>query len=199
MAEINEMNAYNMWMTEKLRECSELFEMNIDQMIEMAQPDVIMADQDKQEKLEDLYSFAALEGESFDDFKDRIIAEFDRYLEETGAELLPTGIEIPDIPDLADEDTEEARQELIELNDGLAYCLTLVDWLEEEIATPCDLLREAHEQQLAEVNPMIDASKTTQEELLASLKELKPEGEGKSIEDFTTLMAMDFLEDPNVR
>ena len=130
MAEINEMNAYNMWMTEKLRECSELFEMNIDQMIEMAQPDVIMADQDKQEKLEDLYSFAAQEGESFDDFKDRIIAEFDRYLEETGAELLPTGIEIPDIPDLADEDTEEARQELIELNDGLAYCLTLVDWLE---------------------------------------------------------------------
>ena len=109
MAEINEMNAYNMWMTEKLRECSELFEMNIDQMIEMAQPDVIMADQDKQEKLEDLYSFAAQEGESFDDFKDRIIGEFDRYLEETGAELLPTGIEIPEIPDLADEDTEEAR------------------------------------------------------------------------------------------
>ena len=46
---------------------------------------------------------------------------------------------------------------------------------------------------------MRDASKTTQEELLASLKELKPEGEGKSIEDFTTLMAMDFLDDPNVQ
>ena len=59
MAEINEMNAYNMWMTEKLRECSEIFEMNIDMMIEAAQPDVLMADQDKQEKLEDLYSFAA--------------------------------------------------------------------------------------------------------------------------------------------
>ena len=46
---------------------------------------------------------------------------------------------------------------------------------------------------------MREASKTTQEELLESLKELKPEGEGKSIEDFTTLMAMDFLEDPNVQ
>ena len=170
MAEINEMNAYNMWMTEKLKECSEIFEMNIDMMIEAAQPQVLMADQDKQEKLEDLYSFAAQEGESFDDFKDRIIGEFDRYLEETGAELSPTGIEIPDIPDLADDDTEEARQELIELNDGLAYCLTLVDWLEEEIFTPCDLLREAHENQLAEVNPMRDTSKTAQEELLESLK-----------------------------
>ena len=81
----------------------------------------------------------------------------------------------------------------------MAYCLTLVDWLEEEIFTPCDLLREAHENQLAEVNPMRDTSKTAQEELLESLKELKPEGEGKSIEDFTTLMAMDFLEDPNVQ
>ena len=81
----------------------------------------------------------------------------------------------------------------------MAYCLTLVDWLEEEIFTPCDLLREAHENQLAEVNPMRDTSKTAQEKLLESLKELKPEGEGKSIEDFTTLMAMDFLEDPNVQ
>ena len=46
---------------------------------------------------------------------------------------------------------------------------------------------------------MREASKTTQEGILASLKELKPEGEGKSIEDFTTLMAMDFLDDPNVQ
>ena len=59
MAEINEMNAYNMWMIEKLRECSEIMEMTIDMMIEAAQPQVVMADQDKQEKLEDLYSFAA--------------------------------------------------------------------------------------------------------------------------------------------
>ena len=59
MAEINEMNAYNMWMIEKLRECSEIMEMTIDMMIEAAQPKVVMADQDKQEKLEDLYSFAA--------------------------------------------------------------------------------------------------------------------------------------------
>ena len=46
---------------------------------------------------------------------------------------------------------------------------------------------------------MRDASKDAQEELLGSLKALKPAGDGKSIEDFTTLLAMDFLEDPNVQ
>ena len=146
MAEINEINAYNMWMAQKLAECSEEMEMTIDELIEATRPRAVMADQDKQELLEDLFSFAAREGETFEDFRMRIKGEFDDFLEETDAELVDTGIEIPMIPGLADDDTEEARDELIQLNEELAYCLTFVDWLEMEIFTPCDLLREAHEQ-----------------------------------------------------
>ena len=81
----------------------------------------------------------------------RIKAEFDNYLEESGAELLPTGIEVPMVPDLADDDTEEARQELEDLERGLAYCLTFVDFIEDRIFTPCEILMTAHENQLAEV------------------------------------------------
>ena len=69
MAEINEITAYNNWMVGELEKCSDEMEMTIDDMIEATKPKVLMADQDKQEKLEDLFSFAAQEAESFDDFK----------------------------------------------------------------------------------------------------------------------------------
>ena len=198
MAQINMDNAYNMWMTQKLAECSEEFEMSIDQMIEAAQPAVLAANQDKTEKLRDLYTFAAIESETLEEFEMRIKAEFDNYLEESGAELLPTGIEVPMVPDLADDDTEEARQELEDLERGLAYCLTFVDYIETEIFTPCEILMEAHEEQLAQVQPMIDASRATQDELLESLQALKPEGEGKTAEEFAVLMGIDFLDDESV-
>ena len=151
VAQINEDNAYNMWMTQRLAECSEEFEMSIDQMIEAAQPAVLAANQDKTEKLRDLFTFAAIESETMEEFEMRIKAEFDDFLEETGAELLPTGIEVPMVPDLADDDTEEARQELEDLERGLAYCLTFVDFIEDRIFTPCEILMTAHENQLAEV------------------------------------------------
>ena len=198
MAQINEDNAYNMWMTQRLAECSEEFEMSIDQMIEAAQPAVLAANQDKTEKLRDLFTFASLESETMEEFEMRIKAEFDNYLDESGAELLPTGIEVPMVPDLADDDTEEARQELLELERGLAYCLTFVDYIETEIFTPCDILKTAHEDQLAQVQPLIDASRATQDELLESLQALKPEGEGKTAEEFAVLMGIDFLDDESV-
>ena len=198
MAQINEDNAYNMWMTQRLAECSEEFEMSIDQMIEAAQPAVLAANQDKTEKLRDLFTFASIESETMEEFEMRIKAEFDAYLDESGAELLPTGIEVPIVPDLADDDTEEARQELLELERGLAYCLTFVDFIEQEIFTPCELLMEAHEEQLASVLPMIDASRATQDQLLESLQALKPEGEGKTAEEFAVLMGIDFLDDESV-
>lgn len=198
MAQINEDTSYNMWMTQRLAECSEEFEMSIDQMIEAARPAVLAANQDKTEKLRDLFTFASIESETMEEFEMRIKAEFDAYLEESGAELLPTGIEVPIVPDLADDDTEEARQELLELEQGLAYCLTFVDYIETEIFTPCELLMEAHEEQLASVQPMIDASRATQDELIESLQALKPEGEGKTAEEFAVLMGIDFLDDESV-
>ena len=198
MAQINEDTSYNMWMTQRLAECSEEFEMSIDQMIEAARPAVLAANQDKTEKLRDLFTFASIESETMEEFEMRIKAEFDAYLEESGAELLPTGIEVPIVPDLADDDTEEARQELLDLEQGLAYCLTFVDYIETEIFTPCELLMEAHEEQLASVQPMIDASRATQDELIESLQALKPEGEGKTAEEFAVLMGIDFLDDESV-
>lgn len=198
MAQINEDTSYNMWMTQRLAECSEEFEMSIDQMIEAARPAVLAANQDKTEKLRDLFTFASIESETMEEFEMRIKAEFDAYLEESGAELLPTGIEVPIVPNLADDDTEEARQELLELEQGLAYCLTFVDYIETEIFTPCELLMEAHEEQLASVQPMIDASRATQDELIESLQALKPEGEGKTAEEFAVLMGIDFLDDESV-
>ena len=198
MAQINEDTSYNMWMTQRLAECSEEFEMSIDQMIEAARPAVLAANQDKTEKLRDLFTFASIESETMEEFEMRLKAEFDAYLEESGAELLPTGIEVPIVPDLADDDTEEARQELLELEQGLAYCLTFVDYIETEIFTPCELLMEAHEEQLASVQPMIDASRATQDELIESLQALKPEGEGKTAEEFAVLMGIDFLDDESV-
>lgn len=128
----------------------------------------------------------------------RIKDEFDLFLADSGTELVDTGIEIPIIPDLADDDTEEARDELVELEGDLAYCLTFVDWLAMEIFTPCDLLREAHEQQLAEVDPMRQASMEAQQNLVESLVALKPEAEDKTAEEFTVLLGIDFLEDPDV-
>lgn len=198
MAQINEDTSYNMWMTQRLAECSEEFEMSIDQMIEAARPAVLAANQDKTEKLRDLFTFASIESETMEEFEMRIKAEFDAYLEESGTELLPTGNEVPIVPDLADDDTEEARQELLELEQGLAYCLTFVDYIETEIFTPCELLMEAHEEQLASVQPMIDASRATQDELIESLQALKPEGEGKTAEEFAVLMGIDFLDDESV-
>jgi hypothetical protein len=74
-----------------------------------------MANQDKQRQLDDLFSFAANEGETMEEFTARRKAEFDAYLESTGAELVDTGVVIPDLPELADDETFEAREELIAL------------------------------------------------------------------------------------
>ena len=101
---------------------------------------------------------------------------------------MDTGIPIPDVPELADDDTEEARDELIELNDKIAYCLTFSEWIMEEIAGPCMVLKNSLDDILATEEPRIAASKAEQEALLATLKEIKDEANAESVEDFSSRM-----------
>ena len=55
---------------------SMVVEMNIDMLIATNKPRLVMARQKKEEGLEDLFSFAAEEGEDLMQFKDRMTAEF---------------------------------------------------------------------------------------------------------------------------
>jgi hypothetical protein len=73
--------AYLAWLNERLAECDDAAEDNIDAMIEMLQPTVTIANQEKQARLDDLFSFAANEGETMEEFTARRKAEFDAYLE----------------------------------------------------------------------------------------------------------------------
>jgi hypothetical protein len=73
--------AYLAWLNERLAECDDAAEDNIDAMIELLQPTVTIANQEKQARLDDLFSFAANEGETMEEFTARRKAEFDAYLE----------------------------------------------------------------------------------------------------------------------
>ena len=134
--------------------------MSIDQLIMSKQPDVVMANQAKQSNLNDLFSFAAKEGEDQEAFEKRMNDEFRAHLDETNWELIDTGIVIPDVPELAHDDTEEARDELVKLDADLAYCLTFTEWLKDEIFVPCDVLRQTIEDTLLTETPRQEASET---------------------------------------
>lgn len=43
-------------------------------------------------------------------------------MEDNDLEMVPTGIIIPEVPEMADDDTEEARDELLQLDKDLSYC-----------------------------------------------------------------------------
>jgi hypothetical protein len=72
-------------------------------------------------------------------------AAFEAHLDALAWELIDSGIVIPDVPELADDDTEEARDELQVLADELSYCLTFTAWLAEEIYHPCKVLQDDFE------------------------------------------------------
>jgi hypothetical protein len=141
MGDFNHMTAYNLYMSKKLADESGKVEMSIDKLIAMHQPDLVMANQEKQDNLDDLFSFAANEGENMQQFTERMKAEFTKHLDATDWDLVDSMIVVPDVPELADDDTEEARDELQKLVDDLEFCLTFTEWLKDEIFIPCDVLR----------------------------------------------------------
>ena len=89
------------------------------------------------------------------------------------------------MPALADDDTEEARDELIALRDQLAYCMTMIAWCQDQIFIPCDVLRSTLVDQLAEETPRIAESEYVQAELLVTLKELKDPDNEYTDSEFT--------------
>ena len=124
-----------------------------------------------------------------EEFTARMFAEFDAHLDEQNWELVSTEIVIPDVPELADDDTEEARDELVELEANLAYCLTLVEWLREGIYIPCKVLEDTFVEQLATEAPRLDDSIARHAALLASLKLLKDEDMMYTDEEFAAKYA----------
>ena len=116
-------------------------------------------------------------GEDFDAYKAEKTAEFEAALA-TGYTRKLTGISIPAVPDLADGETEAARDELIALEHALAYALTFTCWLEEhkaprcmEVADQLDALRV--QTRLDDADADIEAHLDT----LYPLKKLDPEAE----------------------
>lgn len=194
VGELNDLNAYVLWMTQQLQTCSETVEMSIDQLIESKKPDLVKAMQAKQDNLNDLFTFGADEGEEKDAFEQRIHDEFVAHLDETGWDLIETGIVIPEVPELADDDTEEARDELIALDEELAYCETMTLWLEDEIFAPCDVLRQTYDAQITTESERLTASETQQMSLLATLKTLKDEEGTQSEEEFAVAMGKQYAE-----
>lgn len=81
-------------------------------------------------------------------------------IDDPDMEMVNTGIIIPDVPEMADDDTEQARDELIQLDKDLSECQTFTNWIKQEIFTPCDALRVAHEKQLNEEKPKLGVSET---------------------------------------
>ena len=69
-----------------------------------------------------MFSFAAKEGENKEYFAKRSEDEFKQAMEDNDLEMVPTGIIIPEVPEMADDDTEEARDELLQLDKDLSYC-----------------------------------------------------------------------------
>ena len=187
VADLNDAAAYTAWMKGELAECEMLEEMNIRQKLADINALLVTMGIEKQEQLDDLHSFTAREGESMTDFTDRMFAEFDAHLDASEWELEETGFTIPDVPELADDETEELRDQLVDAEYKLAYCKTFVSWLKEEIFQPCEVLRETYNQEIADNTPRVAASQAERDSLLASLKQLKDE-DGLSQEAFNELM-----------
>jgi len=145
VADLNDANAYTTWMKEELAECEMLQELSMRQKIADINAMLATMAIEKQAQLDDLHSFTANNGESMTDFTDRMFAEFDAHLDTTEWELEETSFTIPDVPELADDETEEIRDLLVEAEYKLAYCKTFVSWLKEEIFQPCDVLQVEYE------------------------------------------------------
>ena len=191
VADLNDANAYTQWMKGELAKCEMLEEMNIRQKIADIEAMLATMGIEKQEQLDDLWSFTALDGESMSDFTDRMFAEFDAHLDSSEWELEETGFTIPDVPELADDETEALRDELVDAEYRLAYCKTFVSWLKEEIFVPCEVLRVSYETANADNLPRVAASQAQRDSYLASLKQLKDD-DNLSQEDFDALMLAEF-------
>ena len=76
---------------------------------------------------------------AFQDYKDQLVRDFTRALED-GFDLVDTGCIIPDVPDLADDETEDMREELIVLNHHLSYYLTFKEYLYTLVQDDCNAL-----------------------------------------------------------
>ena len=144
-------------------------------LIAANKPRLVMANQQKQDALDDLFTFAAREGEDMMAFSDRLKAEFQQHLDDTDWDLVDSMINVPEVPDLAHDDTEEARDELEKLVGDLEECLTFTEWLKEEIFIPCEVLQNTLEATYTTELPRQAASEAEQMSLLTSLKALKDE------------------------
>jgi hypothetical protein len=191
VADLNDANAYTAWMKEELAECEMLEEMNIRQKIADINAMLATMGIEKQAQLDDLHSFTALDGESMSDFTDRMFAEFDAHLDTSEWELEETSFTIPDVPELADDETEALRDQLVEAEYKLAYCKTFVSWLKEEIFVPCEVLRVSYEEATIANLPRVATSAAQRDSYLESLKQLKDE-DNLSQEDFDALMEAAF-------
>ena len=96
-------------------------------------------------------------------------------------------IDVPEVHDLAHDDTEEARDELVAFIAELEYELTFLEWCEEEIFIPCDVLRKTIDNIYNLELPRLAASEAKQKELLASLKALEDD-DGLTDEAFAVLI-----------
>ena len=123
-----------------------------------------------------------------------MFVEFDLHLDEEEWALVDTGFEIPDVPELAQDETEDLRDQMIAAEYKLAYCMTFVDWLMEEIYQPCEVLRISFEQKVTDNTPRLTASNEEIESLLASLKQLKDDGTAEDFDGdmFTAFTAATF-------
>ena len=72
VGEINDVANYVRYLNQKLAECSEATEMTLNEMIEVASARLAVEDGLKQDKVDDLYTFAALEGETLEEFGNRL-------------------------------------------------------------------------------------------------------------------------------
>jgi hypothetical protein len=186
VADLNHRIAYVEWMQVQLNLQSDLHEMELSAIIAAINPLLVEGDLEKKKNLDDLHSFQAMNGETMEDFTARMYAEFDAELDAGNffLEDTPFTAQIPDVPDLAQDETEDLRDEALELNAKLARCNAFTAWLAQEIFVPCDVLRQTFEAQSAAAQPRIDTSDAEQSALLASLKELKDADGALSDEDF---------------
>ena len=186
VADLNHRIAYVEWMQVQLNLQSDLHEMELTAIIAAINPLLVEGELEKKKNLDDLHSFQAMNGETMEDFTARMYAEFDADLDAGNffLEDTPFTAQIPDVPDLAQDETEELRDEALKLNAKLARCNAFTAWLAQEIFVPCDVLRQTFEAQSAAAQPRIDASDAEQSALLASLKELKDADGALSDEDF---------------
>ena len=75
--------------------------------------------------------------QTLEDYKATLKSMFDQLYDNDLIDKAETGIVIPDIPDNADEDTKEARDMLIALNEKLRYYLTFKTFLQGLVEPAC--------------------------------------------------------------